>query len=121
VDFAGNVAGFAEDRFPTVEYLRIFSRRFGPSPRMARKSSTLWNAPYDLRICKIFSAVAGPMPGTCCNSPDVAVWMFTGFAGGFFLASAQGLSSRQKSEERELRKSARPRRMNNALNTSLNQ
>jgi len=69
---------------PIVRYLRIFSRRFGPRPRMASKSSTLLNAPYDFRICKIFSAVAGPIPGTCCNSCDVAVLMFTGFAGGFF-------------------------------------
>ena len=53
---------------------------------MASKSSTLLNAPYDLRICKIFSAVAGPIPGTCCNSSDVAVLMFTGLAGGFFFA-----------------------------------
>ena len=56
---------------------------------MASKSSTLLNAPYDFRICKIFSAVTGPMPGTCCNSSDVAVLMFTGFTGGFFLASAE--------------------------------
>src|SRR6266446_302021 len=81
---------------PIVRYLRIFSRRFGPRPRMASKSSTLLNAPYDFRICKIFSAVAGPMPGTCCNSSDFAVLMFTGFAGGFFLASAPGVSSRHK-------------------------
>jgi len=78
--------GAAIGTLPMVKYLRIFSRRFGPSPRMASKSSTLLNAPYDLRICKIFSAVAGPIPGTCCNSSDVAVLMFTGFAGGFFLA-----------------------------------
>ncbi len=73
---------------PATRYLRIFSRRFGPSPRIASKSSTLLNAPYDLRICKIFSAVAGPIPGTCCSSSEVAVLMFTGFAGGFFLAIA---------------------------------
>jgi hypothetical protein len=30
---------------PTVRYLRIFSSRFGPMPRTARKSSTLLNAP----------------------------------------------------------------------------
>jgi hypothetical protein len=84
-DFAdGGAAGFVAAGFPTIRYLRIFSRRFGPRPRMASKSSTLLNAPYDLRICRIFSAVAGPIPGTCCNSSDVAVLMFTGFAGGFF-------------------------------------
>ncbi len=83
-DFADGVAGFGAANFPTVKYFRIFSRRFGPRPRIASKSSTLLNAPYDLRICKIFPAVAGPIPGTCCNSSDVAVLMFTGFAGGFF-------------------------------------
>ena len=81
----GGAAGFAAGGFPTVKYLRIFSRRFGPSPRIASKSSTLLNEPYDLRIWRIFSAVAGPMPGTCCNSSDVAVLMFTGLGGGFFL------------------------------------
>jgi hypothetical protein len=81
---AGGVAGFAAAGFPTVRYLRIFSRRFGPRPRIASKSSTLLNASYDFRICRIFSAVAGPIPGTCCNSSDVAVLIFTGFNGGFF-------------------------------------
>ena len=95
-DFAGGVVGFAGTGFPTVKYLRIFSRRFGPSPRIASKSSTLLNAPYDLRICKILSAVAGPMPGTSCNSSDVAVLMFTGFAGGFFLANTQGPKRRHR-------------------------
>jgi hypothetical protein len=33
VDFADGVAGFAAAGFPTVKYLRIFSRRFSPSPR----------------------------------------------------------------------------------------
>lgn len=87
-DFADGVVGFAGASFPTVKYLRIFSSRFGPSPRIASKSSTLLNAPYDFLICNILSAVAGPMPGTCCNSSDVAVLRFTGFAGGFFLANA---------------------------------
>jgi hypothetical protein len=50
VDFAGSALLLAGAGFPTVKYLRIFSRRFGPSPRMASKSSTLLNAPYDLRI-----------------------------------------------------------------------
>jgi len=81
-------SGFAP-ALPTVKYLRIFSRRFGPMPRMALKSSTLLNAPYDLRICKIFSAVTGPMPGTNCSSSDVAVFKLTGAAGGFFFADAR--------------------------------
>jgi hypothetical protein len=72
---------------PTVKYLRIFSRRFGPIPRIARKSSTLLNAPYDLRICKILSAVTGPIPGTCCSSSDVAVFKLMGAGGGFLFAS----------------------------------
>jgi hypothetical protein len=77
-------AAVLEFVFPAIRYLRIFSRRFAPRPRIASKSSTLLNAPYDLRICKIFSAVAGPIPGTCCNSSEVAALMFTGFNGGFF-------------------------------------
>src|SRR5216683_304472 len=81
---------------PIVRYLRIFSRRFAPSPRIASKSSTLLNAPYDFRICRIFSAVAGPIPGTCCNSSDVAVLRFTGLAGGFFLANAPVQKSRHR-------------------------
>jgi hypothetical protein len=47
--------------FPTVKYLRILSRRFLPMPLMAGRSCTLLNEPHDLRICKIFSAVAGPI------------------------------------------------------------
>ena len=91
--FAGEVVGVLADAglldpaaLPTVKYLRIFSSRFGPMPRMARKSSTLLNGPYDLRICKIFSAVAGPIPGTNCNSSDVALFRLIGAAGGFFFA-----------------------------------
>src|SRR5207247_9245035 len=45
VNFAGKGTGFAAAGFPTGKYLRIFSRRFGPSLRMARKSSALLNAP----------------------------------------------------------------------------
>jgi hypothetical protein len=82
--------------FPTVKYLRILSRRFLPIPRIASKSSTLLNAPYDFRICKIFSAVAGPMPGTRCNSSEVAVLMFTGLSGGFFAAAVDATVKRRK-------------------------
>jgi len=64
--------------FPTVKYFFILARRFSPIPRTARKSSTLLNAPYDLRICKILSAVDGPIPGTCCNSAALAVFKLTG-------------------------------------------
>ncbi len=99
----GPDCGGALEVLPTVRYLRIFSRRFGPSPRIASKSSTLLNAPYDLRICKIFSAVAGPMPGTCCNSCDVAVLMFTGFPGGFFFPASTDeeiIRPRKRIEER---------------------
>src|SRR5277367_599887 len=73
--------------FATTKYFRILSSRFGPIPRTASKSSTLLNAPYDLRICKILSAVDGPIPGTCCNCSDVAVFKLTGAAGGFFFAA----------------------------------
>ncbi len=105
--FADGVLGFAQPEhpaagtaflelvFPATKYLRIFSRRFGPSPRMASKSSTLLNGPYDLRICRIFSAVEGPIPGTSCNSSDVAALMLTGCPGGFFLANAEVPNSRQ--------------------------
>src|SRR5215467_7067251 len=62
--FAGGASTFEEFVFPTVRYLRILSRRFSPRPRIASKSSTLLKGPYDLRICKIFCAVAGPIPGT---------------------------------------------------------
>jgi hypothetical protein len=48
--------------FPTVKYFLILSSRFLPMPRIGSKSSTLLNAPYDLRICRILSAVAGPIP-----------------------------------------------------------
>jgi hypothetical protein len=106
--FAGSAPPLAAASLPTVKYLRIFSRRFAPSPRMASRSSTLLNAPYDLRICKIFSAVAGPMPGTCCNSSDVATLMFTGFAGGFFFppgtASEQIRLSRSRGRENRNKK-----------------
>src|SRR5580692_3657573 len=74
--------------FPTVRYLRIFSRRFGPSPRIASKSSTLLNEPYDLRICKILPAVTGPIPGTSCNASEFAVLMLIGCAGGFFFPAS---------------------------------
>jgi hypothetical protein len=107
-DFPGGVLGFAQPEhpaagdallelvFPATRYLRIFSSRFGPSPRMASKSSTLLNAPYDFRICNILSAVAGPIPGTSCSSSEVAALIFTGVAGSFFLANAHGQMSRQR-------------------------
>ena len=78
--------------FPTVKYLRILSRRLLPIPRIATRSSTLLNAPYDFRICRIFSAVAGPIPGTSCNSSDVAELRLMGLSGGFFVAE-EGLAT----------------------------
>lgn len=103
VAFCGATLPFGAAVFPTVKYLRIFSSRFGPSPRIASKSSTLLNGPYDLRICRIFSAVAGPIPGTCCNSCDVAVLRLTGLAGGFFFAgriAAQKMRLRKRKEKK---------------------
>src|SRR5712664_3978025 len=88
-DFAGGVVGFEAAGFPTVKYFRILSSRFAPSPRIASKSSTLLNGPYVLRICKILPAVAGPIPGTCCNCSEVAVLRFTGRSGGFFLVPSK--------------------------------
>jgi len=72
--------------FPTVKYFRIFSSLFGPIPLIASKSSTLLNAPYDFRISRILSAVDGPIPGTCCNSAELAEFKLKGRVGGFFLA-----------------------------------
>jgi hypothetical protein len=103
VDFAEGGVSFAAAGFPTVKYLRIFSRRFAPSPRIASKSSTLLNGPYDLRICRIFSAVAGPIPGTCCNSCDVAVLRFTGRAGGFFFAGSIAAQIKRLRKRKETR------------------
>src|SRR5205085_11461515 len=56
---------------PTVMYLRICSMRFGPMPLIARKSSTVLNAPYDFPIFKILSAADAPIPGTCCSTNAV--------------------------------------------------
>jgi hypothetical protein len=93
--------GLADAGFPAVKYLRILSRRFLPMPRMASKSSTLLKAPYDLRICKILSAVAGPMPGTCCNSSELAELRLIGCNGGFFVAAeAPAASSSANSQAR---------------------
>gem|GEM_PF-5347836 len=92
---------------PTVRYLRIFSSRFGPMPRMARKSSTLLNGPYDLRICKIFSAVTGPIPGTNCSSSDVAVFRLIGAAGGFFLADRQAANTQNAQKAKQIRATGR--------------
>ena len=110
VEGFGGVAGFgvlaglvADVALPTVRYFRIFSRRFGPMPRIALKSSTLLNAPYDLRICKIFSAVTGPIPGTSCSSSDVAVFKLTGAAGGFFLADKLTASAQKAASSKRIR------------------
>jgi hypothetical protein len=104
LDFADGMVGFGPAGFPTVKYLRIFSSRFEPRPRIASKSSTLLNGLYDLRICKIFSAVTGPIPGTCCNSSEVAALMFTGVAGGFFLARRTGTANSKLDERRSTKK-----------------
>ncbi len=103
VDFADGVVGFASAGFPTVKYLRNLSSRFGPSPRIASKSSTLLKAPYDLRICKILSAVADPIPGTCCRSSDVAVLRFTGLAGGFFFPASMAAAKIKPAKRKEER------------------
>jgi hypothetical protein len=86
-----------------VKYLRIFSRRFGPIPRIARKSSTLLNAPYDLRICKILSAVTGPIPGTNWSSSDVAVFKLMGDGGGFFFAASKYGMAKNAARTSEMR------------------
>src|SRR6267378_6266169 len=103
VSFGATAGGCALRVLPTVKYLRIFSSRFGPSPRIASKSSTLLKAPYDLRICKILSAVAGPVPGTGCSSSDVAVLRFTGLAGGFFLPASRDAAKIKPTKRNEER------------------
>jgi hypothetical protein len=122
VEGLGGVAGFGEvtglfadaglfcdAALPTVKYLRIFSSRFGPMPRTARKSSTLLNAPYDLRICKILSAVTGPIPGTCCSSSEVAVFKLMGASGGFFFAANADAIAIAQSKRRMTENRARVR------------
>jgi hypothetical protein len=115
VDFADGVVGFASAGFPTVKYLRILSSRFGPSPRIASKSSTLLKAPYDLRICKILSAVAGPIPGTCCSSSELAVFRFTGFAGGFFFPASTVAANIKPTKRKEERSRIANRRTTTAI------
>jgi len=102
-DFAGGVVGFEAAGFPTVKYFRILSSRFAPSPRIASKSSTLLNGPYVLRICKILPAVAGPIPGTCCNCSEVAVLRFTGRSGGFFFVASEVWENRKPKTRMERR------------------
>jgi hypothetical protein len=88
---------------PATRYFRIFSSRLAPMPRIANKSSTVLNAPYDLRICKILSAVAGPIPGTNCNSSDVAVFKLIGAGGGFFLAATKRGTTHNVQSTRQIR------------------
>jgi hypothetical protein len=109
VGFAVDAGLFCDAALPTVKYLRIFSRRFGPIPRIAVKSSTLLNAPYDLRICKILSAVTGPIPGTNCNSSEVAVFKLTGAGGGFLLANSGAEVTPKPARSRYIQTNARIR------------
>ena len=100
---AADAGLLCEAALPTVRYLRIFSSRFGPMPRTARKSSTLLNAPYDLRICRILSAVTGPIPGTNCNSSEVAVFKLMGAGGGFLFASRLGVAAQNATRRKAMR------------------
>ena len=75
---------------PTVRYFLIFSRRFGPIPRMAIRSLTLLKAPSDLRICRIFAAVDGPMPGTSCSWGGVRGVDVDGLREWFFGGGGEG-------------------------------
>jgi hypothetical protein len=101
--FAAEAGLLAGEALPVVKYLRIFSSRLAPMPRIANKSSTLLNAPYDLRICKILSAVAGPIPGTNCNSSEVAVFKLIGAGGGFFLAARRHGTTHNVHSTRQIR------------------
>src|ERR1700737_3851429 len=87
---------FEDAGLPTVRYFLIFSRRFGPMPRMAVRRLTLLKEPLDLRICRIFSAVDGPIPGTSCNWVESAVLMLTGWVGGFLVAEETANRSKQR-------------------------
>jgi hypothetical protein len=83
-ELSAGAFGTAPGDFPATRYLRIFSSRFGPMPRIASKLSTLLHGPYDLRICRIFPAVGGPIPGTYGSCSELAELMLTGWVGGFF-------------------------------------
>ena len=115
VDFADGVAVFPAAGLPTVKYLRIFSSRFAPSPRIASKSSTLLKPPYDLRIYKILSAVAGPIPGTSCSSSEVAVLRFIGLAGCFFLPASTDAAKIKPTKRKEERSRIGNRRAMTAI------
>jgi hypothetical protein len=91
---AADVTAFFGGTFPATRYFRIFSSFFGPMPRTANKSFTLLKGPYDLRICKILSAVDGPIPGTCCSCAAVAVFKLIGAGGGFLVAETAEQTSR---------------------------
>jgi len=56
---------------PATKYLRIFSRRLGPGPRIASRSSTLLNGRTTWHSQYLFRS-PGPIPGTCGNFFDVA-------------------------------------------------
>jgi hypothetical protein len=78
-ELAAGTFGTAPGDFPATRYLRIFSSRFGPMPRIASKLSTLLHGPYDLRICRIFPAVGGPIPGTYGSCSELAELMLIGW------------------------------------------
>ena len=65
---------------------------------MASRSSTRRNGPLFSRKLTIDFAVAGPMPGTCCNSSAEAELRFTGFAGGFFFCPRAASPKRKSSD-----------------------
>src|SRR6267142_1156924 len=113
-DLAGGGVSLSAAGFPTVKYLRILSRRLAPSPRIASKSSTLLNGPYVLRICKILPAVAGPIPGTCCNCSEVAVSRFAGRSGDFSLVPGK-LGGQNRRPRPTKKKSNRQRERQGAI------
>jgi hypothetical protein len=64
-----------------------------------------------LRICRILSAVAGPMPGTCCSSSDVAELRLTGFRGGFFVVAEAPAANNRAAKTQPLRLTRRKERI----------
>jgi hypothetical protein len=90
----------------TVRYSRILSRRFLPMPLTASRSSTPLNAPHDLRICKIFFAVDGPILGTCGSWSALAVSKLIG-CGGFFIPRAGAVTTHKASRPARKERAAR--------------
>jgi hypothetical protein len=74
--------------FPTVKYLRVFSGRFGPSANRQQIIDAPEGTIRFAYLQDLVRSVAGPIPGACCSSSELAVFRFTGFADGFFFPAS---------------------------------